>query len=143
MDIKESTPHLKIPVFLVSSFVGLLLFGLIFLLITFYLGARRTGNNLETNTKILTLSISSPRENLAVSQKEIQLVGQTGKDSVVTVSTDSETKTLETKNALFSTKLSLREGLNIIQVVAFDLQTGESQTTNRQILYLENELTNL
>src|SRR3990167_4609093 len=111
MDIKESTPHLKIPVFLVSSFVGLLLFGLIFLLITFYLGARRTGNNLETNTKILTLSISSPRENLAVSQKEIQLVGQTGKDSVVTVSTDSETKTLETKNALFSTKLSLREGL--------------------------------
>lgn len=143
MENQKIIRYPKIPVLFVGIFTGFILAGLIFVLINFYLNARSAGSNSKINTKNLTLSVTSPDKNQATAQKEVQVSGSTGKESIVTVSTATETKILETKSALFSSKLSLREGVNVIQIVAFDPNTGESETTNRQILYLENELTDL
>ncbi len=142
MDNEETTRKFTLPKLFLGLLLGFATVGIFILLITFYLNARST-NDFSIKPKVFELSISSPKENIAVSQKEIQVTGRTGKDSVVTISSDSETKTIETRNSLFSTKLTLREGLNVIRFSAFDIKTGESQVTNRQILYLESELINL
>ena len=47
------------------------------------------------------------------------------------------------REGIFSTKVDLLEGKNLINITAFDPQTGESQTTTREILYLDEDLSNL
>ena len=142
MEKQEIKNYLKTPVFFVGILAGLVIAGLIFILITTSLGGK-SSTVTESKSISFMLSVSSPTENLAVSQNKIKIQGFTGNDAIVTVDSGTETKTLETNSTQFSTEITLKEGKNVINIVAFDPKTGESQTTIREVLYLEEDLTNL
>jgi hypothetical protein len=143
MDSAQDSKHLKIPVFFLGTFIGLVLAALVFLLIIFFSGLKSSSFQPDSKKSVFRLNISSPTNHLATSQKEIQISGNTGKNTVITINTDLENKILETNSSNFSTKILLKEGRNFISVSAHDRETGESQTVVREILYLEEELTNL
>lgn len=102
-------------------------------------------NKSTTNTpeKILKLELTSPNENITTSEKTVIVSGNTGIKSIVTISSGKQSKIVETAGSYFSSSLELIEGKNIITVVAFDSSTGESQTTTKEVLYLNQDLTAL
>ena len=142
MEKQEIKNYLKMPAFFVSISAGLISALLVFILVTIFLGGQPSTVT-ENKPRSFNLSVSSPGENLAVGQKQIKIQGSTGIDTIVTVNSGTEAKTLETNNTQFSTEITLKEGRNVIDIVAFDPKTGESQTTSREVLYLEEDLTNL
>lgn len=142
MEQTDSERHLRIPVFFVGIFAGLSIAAVVFLLLTGFFVAKPSSDK-TANAKAFQLALTSPYDNLATSQKLVKIEGLTGSEAVVSVVTASETKTLETQNAKFSLEVGLKEGKNIINITAFDLKTGESQSVSREVLYLQEELTNL
>ena|SRR3990167_1341584 len=97
----------------------------------------------STNQPILSLILTNPEPDLATSNKTITVAGTTKVKSLVTVNSSQKSTIIEAKEGTFSTKVDLLEGKNLINITAFDPQTGESQTTTREILYLDEDLSNL
>ncbi len=94
----------------------------------------------STNKQILTLEISSPETALATSGKTITVTGTTRIKSVVTVNSPQKSTVIDSNDGKFATEVALLEGKNIIAITAFDPSTGQSQTSQREVLYLSEEL---
>lgn len=120
---------------------GVILSLLAFLLFNIFSASNKP--KVITARKTLTLSVTSPETNLATANKTITISGSTKVKSIVTLSTSKQSKIVETAGSYFSSSLELIEGKNIITVVAFDSSTGESQTTTKEVLYLNQDLTAL
>lgn len=122
-------------------------FGVLFSLLIYLLFAVFLVNNHRPTpsqpTKILNLAVSTPEKNIATSEKTISISGSTGIKSIVTVSLGKQSKIVETAGSYFSTTLNLTEGKNRITIVAFDPSSGLSQTSSREVLYLNEDLTSL
>lgn len=98
----------------------------------------------QTKTqKLLNLVINSPSDDTATSDKTVTVAGTTGINSVVTVSSGTQSKIVSTSGDTFSAKLDLTEGKNTVTVVAYNADTAESQTKTIDILYLNEDLTSL
>ena len=97
----------------------------------------------QIKTQTLNLVISSLAENLASDKKTLAISGTTDIDSVVTINSSQTNTIVQTNNGKFSTKIDLVEGKNVLSITAFDPKTGASQIETREILYLDEDLTNL
>jgi len=129
-------------------FAGILMGFMVSALILFFsntytLPKAKTANSKIADTESSLLTISSPKDNLAVGLNTIQIKGKTKKGSLITITTTNEIQTLLADNSTFSAKLVLQEGLNKITINAFDLKTGENEVEVREVLYLEKELSEL
>lgn len=98
-------------------------------------------SKLEVNT--LSLQISDPVKNLATSSKTITLSGTTTVKSLVTINYPQKNFVIESNDGKFTTTIDLIEGKNQINVTAYDPQTGQAQTESREILYLDEDISNL
>lgn len=93
--------------------------------------------------KTLGLTLTSPTNFVATTQKTLAVSGHTGIKSIVTISLGKQSKIVETSGDHFSVDLELSEGKNKITIVAFNKNTGEALTQTREILYLNFDLANL
>ena len=125
---------------IIYTAAGLLLGVILSLLLFTVLATDKTEN---PEPKNLNLVVTTPQGNLATDKKSFTLVGDTTSDSVVTVNSPLTNTIVQTKNGKFSAKLDLTEGKNVINITAFDPKTGSSQTTTKEILYLNEDLSSL
>ena len=130
----------RIPTLLFGLLIGLLLAGLIWLLVR---NSSSNTNSVTPPTATLSLNLTSPKENLATSENTLTVKGTTGIDSVVTIIGPTETKILQTDGHNFSTIIHLTEGANLIDVTVYNPTTGDSRHTSREVLYLNEALSNL
>lgn len=140
MDNDTEFKNSKIPTFFLGVVVGLMV--ALFLLILFNLFFNSKPQPTET-TKVLKLDIAQPADNIATSKKTFTLEGSTGIKSIVTLTSGNQSKIVEPVGNRFSATIDLKEGKNVITIGAFDPKTGESQTETKEILMLEEDLTNL
>lgn len=124
------------------SITGLVLGAGLCLGVVYLFDSDRNRNN-NQQAQILTLEVTSPGNSTAVSQKTITVSGSSGVSSIVTINSPLKQTIVEAKDGNFSTQVELTEGKNVIEVVAFDPSTGESQTQKRDVLYLAEELKDL
>ncbi|MEX0616895.1 MAG: hypothetical protein WD231_03755 [Candidatus Woykebacteria bacterium] len=96
-----------------------------------------------TPTNELTLSLTSPTDGDTVATDSVKISGSTGKSSVVIVNGGSEDVIAEAKGGIFSINYNLELGENILTVVAYDEQSGESRTQDLNILYINENLETL
>lgn len=92
---------------------------------------------------VLTLSLTEPTQSVATNIKTLNISGNTAIPSVVTINSPQKNLIIESTDGKFSTKIDLVEGKNTINITAFNKITGESQTLSRDILYLDEFLTNI
>lgn len=132
--------HSKIPIIILGIVLGIALtLGILFAKNYFFDRNKKA----TTQAKILTLKIDQPNKNLATANKTITISGSTEIASVVSINSGSQTKIIDTPKTTFSQTLDLSEGKNIIQITAYDPITGGSQTETREVLYLNEDLSNL
>ncbi len=141
MDTETQTSKFNLKKLIVGLVLVLAAILIIFLIYRFTFNNKEVG--LTPTVKTLQLNLTSPKENFATSEKSLTIAGNTAVKGVVTISSGKQAKIVETSGNSFSTNLDLVEGKNTITIVAFDPATGESQTTTKQILYLNEDLTNL
>ena len=141
MDTEIDTQKSKISKIILGFGLGIIFSLFTFLVINIVSNLSKTKT--ITPKQTLTLEVTSPETNLATSDKTITISGSTKVKSIVTLSTGKQSKIVETSGNYFSGSLELTQGKNIITVVAFDSSTGESKTTTKEILYLDQDLTNL
>lgn len=128
-------------IFLFGLALGLTL-ALILLIILNFRSSKNT-NSVSIGKK-LDLTLSSPKDSFATSEKTLSVIGTSGVKSIVTITTGTENKIVTTSSGgSFSTKLNLTEGKNIIKVTSFDPTNGTSQTQKKEVFYLNEDLSNL
>jgi hypothetical protein len=141
MDTTNEPNHSHLP--LIFLWVGVGIFVSLIILLSFIFFSNSTKPANKTSPNLLKLTLISPAKNTATSSKTITVAGTTGIKSVVTISLGGQSKIISTSGDSFSTKLDLAEGKNTITVVAYNSDTGESQTQTEEILYLNEDLTSL
>lgn len=88
----------------------------------------------------LTLNLSSPDDNLLVSDANLLISGQTSPGILVLITVNDTNQTINASNqGDFSLTIKLQPGTNQIIVSAFDNQ-GNYKTEERSIYYLEEKL---
>ncbi len=135
----NKTSRKTVLIFISVSLIILLAAALIFLSIRFVSSGKKSSSD---NSKI-TLELKSPPDSFATNQPTLKISGSTGKASVVTVANESTQKIIQAENGKFSTDVALIEGKNTINIVAFDPTSGQSKTINREVLYLNEDLSGL
>lgn len=141
MDTAPESLKDKYSKILLGFVVGIVITLLVFLAANLFFHSNKTSTSQAE--KILNLTLTSPNVNLATSEKTVTVSGNTGIESVVTISCGKQSKIVEANGSYFSTNLDLTEGKNVVTITAFDPNTGNSQQTSREILYLNEDLTNL
>ncbi len=81
------------------------------------------------------ITISEPNDEAIVGKKTITIKGKTVKDSIVLVSSSSNSiLTAASENGEFSTEFDIEEGVNVLQFTAF-LPDGKEENTVRTVTY--------
>ena len=96
-----------------------------------------------TPTKEFTLSVSIPANGDTVSSDKVKISGSTGTSSVVIVSGGAEDIIVEASNGNFSNDYGLVLGENLINITAYDENSGESRTSSINGLYFNEDLETL
>lgn len=144
MDIEQKSPKdkYKYSKILQGFFVGIVFTLVLLFILNIVFNSNKSAT--KPTEKILKLELNSPNENLATSGKKVIFSGNTGIQSIVTISSGKQSRIVETTKANnFSTSLDLTEGKNVVTITAFNPKNGESQVTTRDILIIEEDLTNL
>lgn len=141
MDPNETGENSKIPSLILKIVLGLIV--ALVIVVVFNIIFNQSEPESTQTAKVLKLTLTSPADNIATSQETISVSGSTGIKSLVTVSLRDQAKIIETQNNQFLTTLDLKEGKNTVTIVAYDPKTGESQTTTKEILMLDEDLTKL
>lgn len=127
----------KIFLLILGILVGAIASGLFF----FFQSKSLTNTNKTiVNNQGLVLSVSSPSDGQVVTDKNVEINGSTGKDSLVAVISASDQAIVKTSGGQFSAKLALDSGENQVLVYAVDSKNGESVQTTLNILYLSSDL---
>ncbi len=145
MDTEQESLKNKFSKILLGFIVGVAS-TLLLLLLLILLIVNVTSNSKKqtiTSENILKLNLTYPDENLATSDKTVTISGSTGITSIVTISCGKQSKIVAANGGHFSASLDLNEGKNVVTITAFDPNTGDSQQTSREVLYLNEDLTNL
>lgn len=121
-----------------------LISGLILGLISFsfFLNKEKTDTKSQ-KPKILNLNISEPAEDIATNNKTLTLTATTQTPSIISINSPTKNWIFRPESNQFSTKIELLEGQNSINITAIDPISGQSQTANRTILYLNEDFSNL
>lgn len=100
-------------------------------------------NEKVTESNILALVLTEPLKSLTTNSKTLTISGTTTIASVIIINSPLKNLVLESSDGKFSTKLDLVEGKNTINITAFNKNTGEGQTLLRDVLFLDEDLTNI
>jgi len=138
MDTQINSRTPKLLIFLIGAVVGVILAASIFW-VKSYIDKNKQVEKTETQTQGIILSISTPNDGYVTSDSSVNIIGSTGKDSVVAVTGGTKDIITETTNSNFKAKVGLEEGENTITVYSFDVNSGESVQTSLNILYLAEE----
>ena len=88
----------------------------------------------------LFLEISSPEDDILVSDGNLVISGKTGPDASVIISNQTTDMALQaSKNGEFSKVFPLNPGPNIIEINAFDSE-GNSKSTTKSVFYSEEKI---
>lgn len=88
----------------------------------------------------LFLEISSPEDEILVSDPNLIISGKTGPNISVIISSVSNDAALQSgKDGQFSTVFPLNSGPNIVEINAYDLE-GNHKTTTKTIYYSEEKI---
>lgn len=121
-------------------FLGILLIFAVWIIINLVNKSKITS---VTQTPKLALTIQSPANFLATSEKTVTVSGTTGIKSVVTINSPSQNKIFASQSGTFTSNVDMVEGKNIIKITVFDPVTGTSESQSREVLYLNEDLTGL
>lgn len=105
----------------------------------FLFSQSRNNNSSSVNKNIFKLEIQNPAQTLVTNSEKFVVSGTTVTPSIVTISTPQKSYILES-NGTFTKEIVLLEGKNMVTITAFTKANGESQTTSRDILYLNEDL---
>lgn len=128
----------KFFIFLVGLCFGGLIVGSYFLF--FNRETKKESTVVSSETKGIVLSVSSPENGTVTDKSKINLIGSTGKNSVVVITGGVADTILQTSEGKFSKDIELSEGQNQITIYAFDTSTGENAQTAINILYISDTL---
>ncbi|HSX57761.1 MAG TPA: hypothetical protein VLE47_00625 [Candidatus Saccharimonadales bacterium] len=95
-----------------------------------------------SNKKEFLLKVTSPESKIATSKKTVTIKGTSQTQGYITITSSQSQKIIKTENGDFSAEISLTEGSNVINITAFT-KAGTSQSLSREVLYLDEDLTNL
>lgn len=100
-----------------------------------------SGNGPVTSAPVsLVLSLDQPDDDSLTFQQSLVVSGKTSSDAQILISTDSQDTVVEPKNDnTFSTILTLKEGVNNLDVYAFD-KTGEQRSISKTVYYSKEQI---
>lgn len=100
-----------------------------------------SGNGPVTSAPVsLVLSLDQPDDDSLTFQQSLVVSGKTSSDAQILISTDSQNTIVEPKNDnTFSTILTLKEGINNLDVYAFD-KTGEQRSISKTVYYSKEQI---
>ena len=99
-----------------------------------------TGGPITAAPTTLTLSITSPDENLLSFEPRIIISGQTSPNLVVLIFNDTQNLVIKSKpDGNFSTSLYLDEGVNNITIAVFS-PIGEQKTQSRTVYFSKEKI---
>lgn len=127
---------------IVFLFFGLLI-GLALALLFFFFFFRDKSQSDSDTVVTLSLSLSEPDDLVTTTSKILTIKGSTTTGNIVTLNSPAKSTVIQANNGQFSTSLDLVEGKNIINITSFNPTTGDSRTLQRQILYLDEDLSHL
>lgn len=88
----------------------------------------------------LTLNLSSPDDNVFTTSSDLLVQGKTSPKAEIILSTEAEDFVLETSSSgSFSTTIRLTEGVNSIEVSAFD-DLGNNKDEQRTVYYSKEKI---
>jgi hypothetical protein len=124
---------------IIFLFIGLLLGSLVVTGLFFIMQKDKTNTTSKESTN--RLEINSPVDNLATSQKSVEVSGTTTPNSTITVNSGQKSIAIYSSDGKFSTTLDLVEGQNTINISSFT--EAETKSLSRSVLYLDQDLDNL
>lgn len=138
MNLSASPIFNKVLYILIGLVIGVVI------CLTFVLIKDSTKKDSGSNQKaLLKLELAQPEKFIATGEKVYKIAGDTQIASVITINSPTKNVTLKSSDGKFSSEVELVEGKNVIDITAFDPDSGESQTDRKEILYLSEELNDL
>lgn len=138
MNLSASPIFNKVLYILIGLVIGVVI------CLTFVLIKDSTKKDSGSNQKaLLKLELAQPEKFIATGEKVYKIAGDTQIASVITINSPTKNVTLKSSDGKFSSEVELVEGKNVIDITAFDPNSGESQTDRKEILYLSEELNDL